>query len=90
MSDKLTASSGVDPSAKTISVPVFHLYHKLLPGTTNWSATLRRRLTSGSWTSMCFEPRTQTEPPHLYVCTEVIFCVQFPSPLLQVSPYHLR
>uniref|UniRef100_A0A3B4VL83 Baculoviral IAP repeat containing 6 n=1 Tax=Seriola dumerili TaxID=41447 RepID=A0A3B4VL83_SERDU len=33
MSDKLTASSGVDPSAKTISVPVFHLYHKLLPGT---------------------------------------------------------
>lgn len=34
MSDKLTASSGVDPSAKTISVPVFHLYHKLLPGTT--------------------------------------------------------
>uniref|UniRef100_A0A3P9HCQ6 Baculoviral IAP repeat containing 6 n=1 Tax=Oryzias latipes TaxID=8090 RepID=A0A3P9HCQ6_ORYLA len=34
MSDKLTASSGVDPSAKTISVPVFHLYHKLLPGDT--------------------------------------------------------
>lgn len=33
MSDKFTASSGVDPSAKTISVPVFHLYHKLLPGT---------------------------------------------------------
>lgn len=33
MSDKLTSSSGVDPSAKTISVPVFHLYHKLLPGT---------------------------------------------------------
>ncbi|KAM8852773.1 dual E2 ubiquitin-conjugating enzyme/E3 ubiquitin-protein ligase BIRC6 isoform 1-T1 [Synchiropus picturatus] len=32
MSDKLTSSSGVDPSAKTISVPVFHLYHKLLPG----------------------------------------------------------
>uniref|UniRef100_A0A6Q2Y1R4 Dual E2 ubiquitin-conjugating enzyme/E3 ubiquitin-protein ligase BIRC6 n=1 Tax=Esox lucius TaxID=8010 RepID=A0A6Q2Y1R4_ESOLU len=32
MSDKLTASSGVDPSAKTLSVPVFHLYHKLLPG----------------------------------------------------------
>ncbi|MEQ2312151.1 hypothetical protein AMECASPLE_027939 [Ameca splendens] len=32
VSDKLTASSGVDPSAKTISVPVFHLYHKLLPG----------------------------------------------------------
>ncbi|XP_029377805.1 baculoviral IAP repeat-containing protein 6 isoform X4 [Echeneis naucrates] len=32
MSDKLTASSGVDPSVKTISVPVFHLYHKLLPG----------------------------------------------------------
>uniref|UniRef100_A0A669AXF0 Dual E2 ubiquitin-conjugating enzyme/E3 ubiquitin-protein ligase BIRC6 n=1 Tax=Oreochromis niloticus TaxID=8128 RepID=A0A669AXF0_ORENI len=32
MSDKLTASSSVDPSAKTISVPVFHLYHKLLPG----------------------------------------------------------
>uniref|UniRef100_A0A7N8WZL8 Dual E2 ubiquitin-conjugating enzyme/E3 ubiquitin-protein ligase BIRC6 n=1 Tax=Mastacembelus armatus TaxID=205130 RepID=A0A7N8WZL8_9TELE len=32
MSDKLTATSGVDPSAKTISVPVFHLYHKLLPG----------------------------------------------------------
>ncbi|XP_061767077.1 baculoviral IAP repeat-containing protein 6 isoform X1 [Nerophis ophidion] len=31
MSDKLTTSS-VDPSAKTISVPVFHLYHKLLPG----------------------------------------------------------
>uniref|UniRef100_A0A3Q2XNE1 Baculoviral IAP repeat containing 6 n=1 Tax=Hippocampus comes TaxID=109280 RepID=A0A3Q2XNE1_HIPCM len=34
MSDKLTPSSGVDPSAKSISVPVFHLYHKLLPGTT--------------------------------------------------------
>uniref|UniRef100_A0A3Q2D0E3 Baculoviral IAP repeat containing 6 n=1 Tax=Cyprinodon variegatus TaxID=28743 RepID=A0A3Q2D0E3_CYPVA len=33
VSDKLAASSGVDPSAKTISVPVFHLYHKLLPGT---------------------------------------------------------
>ena len=32
MSDKLTAASGGDPSAKTISVPVFHLYHKLLPG----------------------------------------------------------
>ncbi|XP_028323473.1 baculoviral IAP repeat-containing protein 6 isoform X3 [Gouania willdenowi] len=32
LSDKLTASSGVDPSSKTISVPVFHLYHKLLPG----------------------------------------------------------
>ncbi|XP_066552631.1 baculoviral IAP repeat-containing protein 6 isoform X3 [Amia ocellicauda] len=33
MSDKLTTSSaGVDPSSKTISVPVFHLYHKLLPG----------------------------------------------------------
>ncbi|XP_032409947.1 baculoviral IAP repeat-containing protein 6 isoform X3 [Xiphophorus hellerii] len=32
VSDKLTSSSGVDPSAKTISVPVFHLYHKLLPG----------------------------------------------------------
>ncbi|KAL0964404.1 hypothetical protein UPYG_G00323370 [Umbra pygmaea] len=32
MSDKLTASSGVDPSAKTLSVPVFHLYHQLLPG----------------------------------------------------------
>ncbi|XP_030643061.1 baculoviral IAP repeat-containing protein 6 [Chanos chanos] len=31
LSDKLAASSGVD-SAKTISVPVFHLYHKLLPG----------------------------------------------------------
>uniref|UniRef100_A0A4W5N9T3 Baculoviral IAP repeat containing 6 n=1 Tax=Hucho hucho TaxID=62062 RepID=A0A4W5N9T3_9TELE len=33
LSDKLTSSSGVDPSAKTLSVPVFHLYHKLLPGT---------------------------------------------------------
>lgn len=33
VSDKLSASSGMDPSAKTISVPVFHLYHKLLPGT---------------------------------------------------------
>lgn len=32
MSDKLAAASGGDPSAKTISVPVFHLYHKLLPG----------------------------------------------------------
>lgn len=32
MSDKLTTASGGDPSAKTISVPVFHLYHKLLPG----------------------------------------------------------
>ncbi|XP_063047563.1 baculoviral IAP repeat-containing protein 6 isoform X3 [Engraulis encrasicolus] len=32
MSDKLSASSGVDPAAKTVSVPVFHLYHKLLPG----------------------------------------------------------
>lgn len=32
MSDKLSSSSGVDPSSKTISVPVFHLYHKLLPG----------------------------------------------------------
>ncbi|XP_028983369.1 baculoviral IAP repeat-containing protein 6 isoform X2 [Betta splendens] len=32
MNDKLTASSSMDPSTKTISVPVFHLYHKLLPG----------------------------------------------------------
>uniref|UniRef100_H3CIY3 Baculoviral IAP repeat containing 6 n=1 Tax=Tetraodon nigroviridis TaxID=99883 RepID=H3CIY3_TETNG len=32
MSDKLSTASGGDPSAKTISVPVFHLYHKLLPG----------------------------------------------------------
>ncbi|XP_037398087.1 baculoviral IAP repeat-containing protein 6 isoform X3 [Pygocentrus nattereri] len=32
LSDKLASSSGVDSSAKTISVPVFHLYHKLLPG----------------------------------------------------------
>ncbi|XP_062862910.1 baculoviral IAP repeat-containing protein 6 isoform X2 [Trichomycterus rosablanca] len=31
LSDKLASSSGVDPSSKTISVPVFHLYHKLLP-----------------------------------------------------------
>uniref|UniRef100_A0A8P4KP11 Baculoviral IAP repeat containing 6 n=1 Tax=Dicentrarchus labrax TaxID=13489 RepID=A0A8P4KP11_DICLA len=46
MSDKLTASSGVDPSAKTISVPVFHLYHKLLPGTSYRSAKLTCQLTS--------------------------------------------
>ncbi|MFT7805918.1 baculoviral IAP repeat-containing protein 6 isoform X6 [Arapaima gigas] len=32
MSDKLNATSGVDSSSKTISVPVFHLYHKLLQG----------------------------------------------------------
>ncbi|KPP76527.1 baculoviral IAP repeat-containing protein 6-like, partial [Scleropages formosus] len=32
MSDKLSATSGVDSSSKTISVPVFHLYHKLLQG----------------------------------------------------------
>lgn len=42
MSDKLSASSGVDPSAKTISVPVFHLYHKLLPGPTYSSAAGHR------------------------------------------------
>ncbi|XP_039594997.1 baculoviral IAP repeat-containing protein 6 isoform X2 [Polypterus senegalus] len=33
MTDKLTSSSsGVESSTKAISVPVFHLYHKLLPG----------------------------------------------------------
>uniref|UniRef100_A0A8C0UE79 Dual E2 ubiquitin-conjugating enzyme/E3 ubiquitin-protein ligase BIRC6 n=1 Tax=Cyanistes caeruleus TaxID=156563 RepID=A0A8C0UE79_CYACU len=33
MSDKVgTSSSGGESSSKTISVPVFHLYHKLLPG----------------------------------------------------------
>ncbi|KAI5102813.1 baculoviral IAP repeat-containing protein 6 isoform X13 [Silurus meridionalis] len=32
LSDKLASSSGVEASSKTISVPVFHLYHKLLPG----------------------------------------------------------
>ncbi|XP_015713164.1 baculoviral IAP repeat-containing protein 6 isoform X7 [Coturnix japonica] len=33
MADKVGASSsGAESSSKTISVPVFHLYHKLLPG----------------------------------------------------------
>ncbi|NXR42076.1 BIRC6 protein, partial [Zosterops hypoxanthus] len=33
MTDKVgTSSSGGESSSKTISVPVFHLYHKLLPG----------------------------------------------------------
>ncbi|CAH2249476.1 baculoviral IAP repeat-containing 6 isoform X1 [Pelobates cultripes] len=32
MTDKVGSSSGVDSSSKTISIPVFHLYHKLLPG----------------------------------------------------------
>uniref|UniRef100_A0A8C8S4L7 Dual E2 ubiquitin-conjugating enzyme/E3 ubiquitin-protein ligase BIRC6 n=1 Tax=Pelusios castaneus TaxID=367368 RepID=A0A8C8S4L7_9SAUR len=33
MADKVgSSSSGGDSSSKTISVPVFHLYHKLLPG----------------------------------------------------------
>ncbi|KAF1473899.1 Baculoviral IAP repeat-containing protein 6, partial [Eudyptula minor novaehollandiae] len=33
MADKVgTSSSGGESSSKTISVPVFHLYHKLLPG----------------------------------------------------------
>ncbi|XP_056423373.1 baculoviral IAP repeat-containing protein 6 isoform X3 [Hyla sarda] len=33
MTDKVGGSStGVDSSSKTISIPVFHLYHKLLPG----------------------------------------------------------
>uniref|UniRef100_A0A8V0Y1A6 Dual E2 ubiquitin-conjugating enzyme/E3 ubiquitin-protein ligase BIRC6 n=1 Tax=Gallus gallus TaxID=9031 RepID=A0A8V0Y1A6_CHICK len=33
MADKVgTSSSGAESSSKTISVPVFHLYHKLLPG----------------------------------------------------------
>ncbi|XP_064014811.1 baculoviral IAP repeat-containing protein 6 isoform X4 [Pogoniulus pusillus] len=33
MADKVgTSSSGGETSSKTISVPVFHLYHKLLPG----------------------------------------------------------
>ncbi|XP_074435978.1 dual E2 ubiquitin-conjugating enzyme/E3 ubiquitin-protein ligase BIRC6 isoform X11 [Larus michahellis] len=33
MADKVgTSSSGGEASSKTISVPVFHLYHKLLPG----------------------------------------------------------
>lgn len=33
MADKVSGSStGGDNSNKTISVPVFHLYHKLLPG----------------------------------------------------------
>lgn len=40
MCEKLTASSGVDPSVKSISVPVFHLYHKLLPGTAYTSVNL--------------------------------------------------
>lgn len=42
LSDKLAASSGVDPSAKTISVPVFHLCHKLLPGTNTHSSSIKR------------------------------------------------
>ncbi|XP_069464004.1 baculoviral IAP repeat-containing protein 6 isoform X2 [Ambystoma mexicanum] len=32
VADKVGSSSGVESSSKTISVPVFHLYHKLLPG----------------------------------------------------------
>ncbi|RLV98685.1 hypothetical protein DV515_00010556 [Chloebia gouldiae] len=33
MADKVgTSSSGGESSSKTISVPIFHLYHKLLPG----------------------------------------------------------
>ncbi|XP_053567827.1 baculoviral IAP repeat-containing protein 6 isoform X7 [Bombina bombina] len=33
MADKISgSSSGVETSSKTISIPVFHLYHKLLPG----------------------------------------------------------
>lgn len=40
MSDKLTASSSMDPSTKTISVPVFHLYHKLLPGIKHYAVCL--------------------------------------------------
>lgn len=36
MADKVgTSSSGGEASSKTISVPVFHLYHKLLPGNFN-------------------------------------------------------
>lgn len=36
MADKVgTSSSGAESSSKTISVPVFHLYHKLLPGSFN-------------------------------------------------------
>uniref|UniRef100_A0A8B9PJI2 Baculoviral IAP repeat containing 6 n=1 Tax=Apteryx owenii TaxID=8824 RepID=A0A8B9PJI2_APTOW len=36
MADKVgTSSSGGESSSKTISVPVFHLYHKLLPGNFN-------------------------------------------------------
>uniref|UniRef100_A0A3B3YZP8 UBC core domain-containing protein n=1 Tax=Poecilia mexicana TaxID=48701 RepID=A0A3B3YZP8_9TELE len=45
VSDKLTSSSGVDPSAKTISVPVFHLYHKLLPQPLPPEMTLAQLLT---------------------------------------------
>nr|XP_033791570.1 baculoviral IAP repeat-containing protein 6 isoform X2 [Geotrypetes seraphini] len=32
MADKVGSSSGSESSSKTISVPVFHLYHTLLPG----------------------------------------------------------
>lgn len=53
MSDKFTASSGVDPSTKTISVPVFHLYHKLLPGTTYTSVNLTCPLKFGCRTMRC-------------------------------------
>lgn len=36
IADKVgTSSSGGESSSKTISVPVFHLYHKLLPGDFN-------------------------------------------------------
>lgn len=47
MSDKLTASSSADPSAKTISVPVFHLYHKLLPGATNTTDSYQTAISAG-------------------------------------------
>lgn len=49
MSDKLTASSSVDPSAKTISVPVFHLYHKLLPGATYTTDSYQTATSAGLW-----------------------------------------
>uniref|UniRef100_H2L8M7 Baculoviral IAP repeat containing 6 n=1 Tax=Oryzias latipes TaxID=8090 RepID=H2L8M7_ORYLA len=64
MSDKLTASSGVDPSAKTISVPVFHLYHKLLPGDTE--SKPRREAQQSDFSTKpnpCPVPACRSAPP---------------------------
>lgn len=69
MADKVgTSSSGGESSSKTISVPVFHLYHKLLPGNFN-SCFKTPELLSFSVADMSSESRYNANK-HFYLSIE--------------------